>query len=91
MTVKCRATAGRSPQPAVLPATEEVSDLAQNRRGHQQRAVGIPQQAEARLADVILNVVRSQQDAGTAQQHLSGRFRDEDLFRASGQFRIGLR
>jgi hypothetical protein len=43
------------------------------------------------LAGVILDVARGQQDAGIAQQHLSGRVRGEDLFRASAQVRIGLR
>jgi hypothetical protein len=51
----------------------------------------MPQEAEACLAGVILGLSRCQQDAGITQQHLSGRFRGADLFRASGQVRIGLR
>jgi len=50
-----------------------VPDLAQDRRGHQQRAFRMPQEAQACLVGVILNVARSQQDASIAQQHLSGR------------------
>jgi hypothetical protein len=33
----------------------------------------MPQEAQACLAGAILDVARSQQDAGIAQQHLSGR------------------
>ncbi len=55
------------------PRLQKVPDLAQDRRGHQQRALRMPQEAQARLMGVILNVARSQQDAGIAQQHLSGR------------------
>ena len=51
----------------------------------------MPQEAQACLAGVILDVARSQQDAGIARQHLSGRFRAEDLLCASGQVRIVLR
>lgn len=41
------------------PATGGSTDLAQDRRGHQQWAFRMPQEAEACLADVILNVARS--------------------------------
>jgi hypothetical protein len=46
------------------PRLEEVPDLAQDRRGHQQRAFGMPQEAEACRAGVILDVASSQQPAG---------------------------
>jgi hypothetical protein len=55
------------------PRLQKVPDLAQDRRGHQQRPFRIPQEAKACLVGVILNVARSQQDASIAQQHLSGR------------------
>ena len=55
------------------PRLQKVLDLAQDRRGHQQRAFRMPQEAQACLMGVILDVARSQQHASIAQQHLSGR------------------
>ncbi len=57
-------------------SSAEVPDLAQDRRGHQQQAFGMPQEAEACLAGVIVDVARSHQDARyrtAAPQRLSGR------------------
>lgn len=56
-----------------------------------QRAFRLPQEAEAFLAGVILDVARGQQDAVSHSSTSAGMSRGEDLFREPVQVRAGLK
>jgi hypothetical protein len=73
------------------PRLEEVPDLARDRRGHQQRAFRMPQEAQACLAGVIPDVAAASRTPVSHSGTSAAGFRGEDLFRASGQVRTGLR
>lgn len=84
-------TAGgrRSPQACGPPRLEEIPDLAQDRRGRQQRAFRMPQEAEACLAGVIRSVAAASRTPASHSSTSAAEFRGEDLSRASGQVQIG--
>jgi hypothetical protein len=66
-------------------------EIARDRRGHQQRAFRLPQEAEACLVGVILTLPAASRTPVLHSSTSAGKFRSEDLFREPGQVRAGLK